>query len=259
MLETDDYTVKLDEALLIVEPKRPSPVIFSVPHDGLPLGDLSGFFKERKVGWRGRDKRVWRVMKDILLATRVNVVRGLLPRALVDYNRAWPIGINYYPRTQKEVHTALDDARLASAYKHYHATIDRLIEASIGNFRRGRVLLVDLHGFSKQPPYAPEGGYDLILGTGNRKSVPNGNIDQRLASYMTDRGYKVFLPKDISIGAEEDYYSADFTTRHHSEKHMVNVLQIEIASRFRISEGYEIGRKLSSDFADFIRCECLEL
>lgn len=253
MIQTESYSIQMENGLVIFETKEISPVLISIPHDGLPFQAFSGFFEPRKLGYRGRDLYVWPVAKDILVSANVNAIRGLMPRTLIDYNRAWPDGINYYPLTQKEVHTALDDMRLVQAYQHYHASIDRILERSIREFGKEKTLLIDLHGFSKQPPYAPEGGYDLILGTGNRISVPYGNIDEMLAENMTSRGYKVFLPKDTSLGPEEDYYSADFTTRHHSEKHDINVIQIEIASRFRKPGARELGQKLSRDFAEFIR------
>ncbi len=238
--------------LTVFEVKEGSPVTISVPHDGLPYCDLSGFFEPRKMGYRGRDKFVWPIAKDIILHAKANAVRGLMPRTLVDYNRAWPEGINYYPLTQKEVHTALDDVRLVEPYHHYHRTIDRLVKKSIKRFGREKTLLIDLHGFAKQPPYAPQGGFDLILGTGNRITIPYGDVDVRLADHMMRRGHRVFLPKDESLGEIEDYYSADFTTRHHSERHNINVIQIEVASRFRSHESRELGQKLSRDLADFI-------
>ena len=73
---------------------------------------------------------------------------------------------------------------------------------------------------------------------------------------MIDLGYTVFLPQDTSMGSVEDYYSADYTTRHHSEKHNVNVIQIEIASRFRKKDARELGQKLSLDLAGFLKKTC---
>ena len=257
MIENERYSLTMEEWSVVFEARKPSPVTISCPHDGLLLPEFSGLFEARKTGWWGRDLRVWRRIKDILLLTDVNSVRGLMPRALIDYNRAWPKGINYYPRTQKEVHTALDDAKLLNAYEYYHSSIDRILKESTTRFGREHVLLLDVHGFEKQPSYAPASGLDLILGTGNRASVPHGNIDEKLAHYMTERGYNVFLPEDMSIGPEEDWYSADFTTRHHSEKRGINVIQIEIASRFRIRGENQAGQKLSIALANFIKSNCL--
>jgi N-formylglutamate amidohydrolase len=214
--------------------------------------DLSGFFAERKIGYRGRDMHVWPIAKDIVQTYHASTIRGLLPRAFVDYNRSWPDPINYYPKTQKEVHTALDDVRLSRFYRYYHESISGMLGKSIDQFGKENVLLIDLHGFAKQPPYAPSQGYDLILGTGNRITIPHGDVDVQFAQYMCEIGYTVFLPQELSIGSEEDYYSADFTTRYHSETLNINVLQIEIASRFRKMESFEVGRKLAIDIAGFL-------
>lgn len=257
MIHTNDHVVSQENWLMVFKTKKPCPVIISVPHDGFPYRALSGMFEPRKIGYHGRDLNVWPIAKDVLIAANVNAIRGLLPRTLVDYNRAWPNAINYYPLTQKEVHTALDDERLALPYHQYHSTIDKLVERSNREIGKDKTLLIDLHGFAKQPPYAPEGGFDLVLGTGNRASIPHGNIDREFAEYMTKKGYKVFLPKDSSVGQIEDYYSADFTTRHHSEKHDINAIQIEIASRFRQKDSRELGKRLAKDIADFLRIYCL--
>ncbi len=253
MITTVSHIIKQENWSLVCESIKANPVIISVPHDGLITADLEGFFEKRKIGYRGRDLHVWPVAKDILQKYGVSAIRGLMPRAFVDYNRAWPNPINYYPLTQKEVHTALDDNRLVMAYEYYHNSLASLIGTSISNFDRDKVLLLDLHGFAKQPPYAPEGGFDLILGTGNRITIPYGDVDIKFAEFMTGLGYKVFLPKSCMLGPVEDYYSADFTTRHYSEKFNVNVLQIEVAYRFRRKEGFEIGQKLSLAFSDFLK------
>lgn len=252
MMPTENHLLTIQEGCMVIEAKKGNPVIISVPHDGILTNDLTGLFETRKTGCRGRDVHVWSIAKDILIQSGIHAVRGLMPRAMVDYNRAWPEGINYYPITQKEVHTALDDENLTPAYYHYHNTIDRLVGLGSRKFGKENVLLIDLHGFAKQPPYAPEGGFDLILGTGNRISIPHGNVDQEFAHFMRERNYKVFLPEAASLGKFEDYYSADFTTRHHSEKHKINVIQIEIASRFRASNALELGQKLAQDMADFL-------
>lgn len=258
MIESKGYAIQIENWAVTFEVIRGSPVIISVPHDGLLSSSLSGFFTERRIGHRVRDRSVWPVAKDVLTSALAHAVYGLMPRALIDYNRAWPEGINYYPLTQKETHTALDDARLVKPYHHYHRTIDRLVSASIQKFGGNRVLLLDLHGFKNQPAYAPEGGFDLILGTGNRTSIHHGEVDVALAQFMTNRGYRVFLPQDTAVGPVEDSYSADYTTRHHSEKHAVNAIQIEIAARFREQNAYAMGRKLSNDLAEFISSYCAE-
>lgn len=252
MITTDKHLLTLDNWCLLLKANKISPVTISVPHDGLITGDLLGFFIARKIGYSGRDRHVWPIAKDILINFPANALRGLMPRAFVDYNRAWPEAINYYPLTQNEAHTALDDERLVHVYKYYHDTLRQLIESSCEKFGQNNSLLIDLHGFKNQPPYAPEGGYDLIFGTGNRITIPHGDLDIRIAAFMRSRGYKVFLPESAMVGPIEDYFSADFTTRHYSERYDINVLQIEIAAKFRAPGASEIGQKLSKDISDFL-------
>lgn len=252
---TGIHSITTENACMIVEKITGSRVILSIPHDGLPTNSLSGLFEIRKTGYRGRDLYVWPLAKDILLKTGASAVRGLMPRAFVDYNRSWPKPVNYYPLTQKEVHTALEDSRLEEPYTYYHSTIDGLVGKSIKKYGKEKVILFDLHGFKRQPPYAPEGGYDLILGTGNRIAIPYGEVDREFTEFMRKREYTVFLPESLTVGREEDYYSADFITRHHSEKHGINVIQIEIAPRFRTRDGLEAGQKLAIDFAEFLNTQ----
>lgn len=256
MIKTDAYSIEMEKGILAFNPFNPSPVIISIPHDGMSAHEFHGIVQPRKVGHKGKDARVWPVVKDITRFVMVNTVRGLMPRQFVDYNRAWPEGINYYPKTQKDVHTALDDSRLIDAYYYYHQTIDEMVDKAKKNFSRDKILLIDMHGFSRQPQYAPQGGFDLILGTGNRVTIPHGDVDVRLADFMSAKNYEVFLPKHSCIGPEEDSYSADYTTRHHSEKHNINVIQVEIASRFRAKDAGSIGLKLSVDFAEFLTNNC---
>jgi N-formylglutamate amidohydrolase len=172
---------------------------------------------------------------------------------MVDYNRAWPQGINYYPNSQTEIHTALDDVAFLSAYHYYHSMLDYFLSRAAQNFGIERVLLIDIHGFKNQPPYAPAGGYDMILGTANKKNIPHGDVDDRLARCMTSLGYSVFLPEVAAVDAKEDCFVANYITQHHSTRHRINAIQIEIASRFRLPENREIRKKLSGDIAEFVR------
>ena len=220
-----------------------------MPHDrGFYPHDLLGFFEPRKKGAKGRDSHIWPIVKDILLRVRVNAVRGIFPRHFIDYNRS-PEGINYYPLSQKETETAFDDTRLKPFYDYYHQIIVNLLRKAIRTYGQEKCLLVDFHGFAKQPSY---GEYDLIFGTGNRITV-HSSIDQVLSDFFLARGYRVFLPVEETIGQQEDVYSADFTVRHYAEKFGIDAIQIEVAKRFRILEGKEIGQRLSIDIAAFFR------
>jgi len=226
-----------------------SPIVITVPHDrGFHPHDLLGLFKERGKGVKGRDIHIWPIVKDILLEVRVNAVRGLFPRHFIDYNRSLE-GINYYPVSNGEPQTALDDERLKPFYNHYHQQIANFLERTIRLYREKGCVLLDFHGFSKQPAY---GDYDLIFGTGNRITVKS-DVDKALANFLLTRGYRVFLPAQETLGQLEDMYSADYTVRHYAEKFDIDAIQIEVAKSFRVLEGKKIGRKLSADVAEFLR------
>lgn len=180
--------------------------------------------------------------------TEINAVRGLWPRGFIDYNRAWPVGINYYADPNRKPQIAVEDENLAIFYEFYHTRIDNIITHVINKFCVSSCLLLDFHGFTAQPPY---GEFDLILGTGNRKTIFFNDIDVLLYEFFSQKGYKVFLPREESQGRLEDEYAADFTTRHYAEKFGINAIQVEIHSKFRNREGEESGKKLSKDFAGF--------
>lgn len=229
---------------------RPSRAIITLPHDGLPKRDFEGLYTPREKGVLEKDMRVWPLVRDIFLECPVTVIRGLVSRKFLDYNRSFPEGISYdhYPPE-----TAMDDGRLLFSYEFYHQSISQAIEEAIAAHEIPNVLLIDFHGFTEQPPYAPEEGYDLILGTGNQVTIHHGEPDRRLAAFMSERGYKVFLPDPQDTGEVERWYSADFTTRHYAEKYGVNVIQVEVSDEYRQKDSQTIGKKLSSDIAEFLK------
>lgn len=227
-----------------------SPIVVTIPHDrGFHPSDFTGLFELRKKGVKGHDKHVWPIVMDIINNVNVNVVRGLFPRHFIDYNRS-PGGISYGKFSQTESETAFDDERLLQSYNSYHDRIVKFLMEAIQRYGSEKVLLVDLHGFIKQPTY---GEYDLIFGTGNRSTV-RSDIDKIFAHFMTARGYKIFLPTEsIMIIGQNDKYDADFTTHYYAEKFGIDAIQIEIAKKFRVLEGTETGQKLSADMADFLK------
>lgn len=247
-------TVTNENFCLTVRHEFPAHIILSIPHDGLISPDLAGLLEPRTQGVRGRDRHVWPIAKDILLkcvsrGMSVSAVRLLMPRAYVDANRPLPKHEVYDPDVQGQ--TALEDHRLVSIYNHYHAQLANLVQASIATSGPRDVLLLDLHGFGKQPAMAPPSGYDLILGTGNRATIPHGDIDQLFAWRMQDCGYKVFLPGEKSVHPKGDPYSAGHITRYYSQKYGINAIQIEIAPWFRSKEGMAQGKTLAENIALF--------
>jgi N-formylglutamate amidohydrolase len=178
-----------------------------------------------------------------------------MPRKYLDYNRSWPDPVNYYPKVNSSASTAFEEEKLATAYLRYHEMVESLLKVGADSFGNEQTLLLDLHGFSNQPEYAPQpDGYDLILGTGNRGSILYGDVDIVMGEYLTERGYSVFVPGVEPLkGQQEDCFVGDFTTRYHSRNSEVNAIQVEIANRFRNGDDAKIlGAKLARDLSDFV-------
>ncbi len=238
--------------------KKPSRVVITVPHDGMPNYKWPDKIRDRRKGVTGGDPGVWLIAKDILFGSKrlnirefISVVKGDIPRGMVDLNRSWPIPRSYYKGQKPQL--ALENSRYAPEYRQYHGTIGQLLEESINRYGKAGCLLIDLHGFAKQPDYAPKGGYDLILGTGNRTSIYYGDIDLAMGEYLRHKGYEVFVPGDKSATHQkEDLYAAEFTTRYYATKYKINAVQIETAHKFRDKkQGIGIGPQLSKDLASF--------
>ncbi len=250
MLENDTHSVSVQGWTEVLSAEQVSPIVMSVPHDGLSKPEFADLYNRRMTGHTGKDKHVWPFVWDIVKTCKASAVHGLMHRAYIDYNRAWPVGIKY-DDSPEEPHTALDDPKLVPAYKYYHEQITRLLNLAIASHHKEAVLLLDMHGFTNQPPYAPKNGYDVILGTGNRKTIPYNEPDRRLARSLEKRGYCVFLP-EIHQQAEE-YYSADHTTHFHSKNSEVNAIQIEISIRFRTMPGKTLGQQLAKDLGEILQ------
>ncbi|MDB5245492.1 MAG: hypothetical protein JWN90_597 [Parcubacteria group bacterium] len=261
MLRVDNGLFVSNENFCVtLEHREPSRVIISVPHDGLISNDFTGLFMSRAKGVKGRDKHVWPIVQDIVLnalgrTVQVDAVRLLMPRAYIDGNRELPSSDNLDPETQGQ--TALDDFRLTSVYRRYHGEIARLVQRSIHAFGIDQVLLIDMHGFGKQPDFAPQEGFDLILGTANRVTVPHADVDNRLAYYLRERGYEIFLPGSKPVRPQGDPYSAGHTTRFYAREYGINAIQIETCPKFRSRDGEVYGKQLATDISEFFVLEFL--
>jgi N-formylglutamate amidohydrolase len=229
--ETDiGYRVFSENQVLIFEPMGDANVIITISHDGLPPGDFFGFWPKRKTVEFGSDKYVWRIAKDILAEAEAYAIRGLFPRFLVDYNRPPEI-----------------DNKLVSSHNSYHEAIFSFIRM-IRESNAGPLLL-DLHGFSRQQ-FAEE--FDIILGAKNRVTVKS-DIDFRLAGFLREKGYRVFLPEEDNPDKNRSHYNGGFTVCHYSQEFGIDAIQIEIARHFRTKAGEERGKKLAHDLAEFIK------
>lgn len=216
-----------------------SPVLLTVPHDGMAARNFKSFLPHRNNDITLHDWATWSIVSDMLDACDANVVRGMLPRTIVDYNRS--------PAEAFE-HTQASDS-----YSAYHALIGRALSSMRQTHPEDRILLLDVHGFVKQPVYAPEGGYDIILGTGNRSTIAHGEPDRELSDFLIKLGYQVFLPSASPVRPEGDVLNGRYTVRHWSRKLRVNCIQLEIARQFRERDAKELGQKLAIDLATFIR------
>lgn len=239
--------------------KEPSRVIISVPHDCLMAESLRGLFMVRTNGVHGRDRHVSVFSSEIVVkafdrGVRVDAVRFLMPRSFVDANRRKSIDEADLGFTSDEV--AFDDPLLEDVYDSYFGELSRLVKRSKDAFGKDNILFIDLHGFSRQPKIAPPEGFDLILGTASRRTVPYGEVDRYFAEYMGQCGYRVFLPQETPVVlGEEDPYSAGHTARWIFSEYGVNALQIEISRVFRERGNSEQGKKLTADIAAFLsRC-----
>lgn len=234
---------------VVLSYRQPSRVIISVPHDTLVAGDFYQVFKPRQTGVTVRDLYVWPIANEVVhlshgLGVSVDAIRFLMSRVYVDVNRALTKELNLDPDAQDQ--TALDDQSLVPVYEHYHNELAKLVERSIDKFGSENILLIDLHGFGK------ELGYDLILGTANRSTIPHGNPDINLAEFVENKGYSVFLPGIKPISPEGDPFDAGQTTRWYAKHYGINVIQVEIFSSFRKKGSEEKGKRLAVDLSEFL-------
>ncbi|HWQ60345.1 MAG TPA: N-formylglutamate amidohydrolase [Candidatus Fimivivens sp.] len=199
---------------------------------------MSGLLNTREKGLTLRDSNVWPLVRDILIGCPANAIRGMIPRGFVDYNRSYE--------------HALEDTALRVPYETYHRNIECLLQTAIGSHGKEQCLLLDVHGFGDQPRYAPPEGYDIVLGTNNRSSIRYGEPDRNLAEFLASLGYRVFLPSERTIDSRPDALNGGFTTSRYSNLFGVNVIQIEIARKYRTKEGTALGKRLASDLAAFL-------
>jgi len=241
MFEMDNHHCFYVSSPVRFQSKKISPVIISIPHDSITHdSDWEGILSFREKGIVGRDKHTWPIVRDILSSTnKVSVVRGIFPRSVIDYNRS----------QSDSDSPAWTDPRMQHFFSYYHSAIAAFIEKAQSIFEKHKCLLLDIHGFCTQP--FKEMDFDIILGTRNKETIKfNSDIDDRLAFFLKSRGYRVFVPQEEKVPNEK--YSGAFTIQYHSEKSEISAIQVEIAKKFRVKQGKEIGVRLSKDLADFI-------
>jgi len=228
-----------------------SPIIITVPHGGLSQAYaswLENFFQTRQTIssasplkdlsasetiCTGGDQNIWHIAADILKVYSANAIMGLLPRAYVDYNRFTP-------------EIAYADQRLESYYTYYHERIGQLIQKLL--LIHQKVILLDLHGFAKQPIEGRT--FDLIIGTNNGETTPN-KFDVQIYDRLKSE-YQIFCAGCDGWPKESEAYKGDTTNLHYHRKYGVDSLLLEISPRFRnptIENSREKGIKLAGDLA----------
>lgn len=233
-----DFAAGIDNYTQTLTARKSSRVLLTVPHDGVCGLELEPFVPCRTGGNINHDMGVWPIVRDILGAHPANVVRGLLSRRYVDYNRA--------------PEDAYETPQMAAPYDRYHGSIYVQLRQMLQCFAASDLLLIDAHGFRNQPSYAPNEGFDLILGTGNRTTIHHDEPDRALAAFLMMRGYKVFLPETNTCRGRYDNLNGGFTVRTVARELRINSVQIEIARRFRVRDAAVVGTRLSADIAAFL-------
>ena len=259
-------TVSNRDFTVVLSHQKPSRVIISVPHDCLIATDFANMLQSRRNGETVRDLYVWPIVNDIVWhclrsEMKIDATRFLLSRAYVDVNREREGEQNLCSDTLGQ--TAFDDPNIAIVYEQYHGELERLIGRSVYEHGAESILLLDMHGFSKQPSFVCDWGgtdryspFDLILGTANRTTINHGEVDRQFASFMAKKEYAVFLPEEKPMLPGGDPYSAGHITRLYVRKYGINAMQIEISSTFRRTDirkdAKEMGQKLAQDIAEFL-------
>ncbi len=236
-------TIANHDFVMTLSPLQPTPLIISVPHDGLPAHEHEHVFRKRSAGIHGRDLHTWPIAKDIAVHTPVHIVRGMLHRSFVDYNRS----------DRNDDEPAYEDLRLKHYYDAYHETLAATVGEVVHHYDKSNVLLIDLHGFKHQPSH---GTYDLIYGTRYRTTV-HGDIDYRSAALLRAQGYTVFVPSESPvIPGEPDRYNGRFTVEHYAAEFGINAVQVEIASHYRRRETAAAGKQLATYLAQAFGHSC---
>jgi len=202
------------------------PLIITIPHDG-DLSELDGVQLPYQSSQGKRDLAVRKIGYEIyhFMAER--------------YGKT-PIFINQL------VHRRRMTPQIT---EFYNDIVMKTLKSSI---YQKNLLFIDLHGCTKQPYF---GTYDLIAGTAHRRTVKESTLDYDLEAFLTQRGYKVYIPSVIPKEGEVWGATLERTLMQKMLRanlpHVVG-MQIEIARWFRTPEdnGIAKGTKLSSNLAD---------
>ncbi len=192
-------------------PDRVPQVIVTVQHNGMSDSVFDGQFVKRSEDAKN-DLGVISLAMCLYRKAypHIGIVYNQVPRRFVDTNRD--------PEDRLEWMRPFADPKLAPYFFGFHGTVEKMITESAETYGK-KVCLLDLHGFAKQPLYAPKDGFHVILGTRNRRSVKTGpdghmlspdlwiDLDRRLAESLASQGLSVFCPE------YEPYYQRQWLKR----------------------------------------------
>ncbi len=202
------------------------PLIITIPHDG-EFTELDGVKLPHQLTQGKRDLAVRKIGYEIY-------------HFMADRYGKTPIFINQL------VHRRRITPQIAQFYD------ETVMEALKSSIYQKSLLFIDLHGCTKQPYF---GTYDLIAGTAHRRTVKESTLDYDLEAFLTQRGYRVYIPSVIPKEGEVWGATLERTLMQKMLRanlpHVVG-MQIEIARWFRTPEdnGIAKGTKLSSNLAD---------
>lgn len=251
-----DYVFKEDNFVWELRPKKPTRVILSVAHDGLPSTDFLGLTSRAK--WEDshmnlenglRDTCVWAIAKKIAGQVPVSVVRGMLPRSEVDYNAPWSdeadkisdleLRAKLYPNAKLE----------KTLWTSYYYKLDSAISRSIDDFGyKDKVVLLDLHGIQQC------GWNDIVLGTDFGQTVKFGN-DKCLEGYLREEGAcRVYRHDAVAAHyhINSPYQGGNIIKQCH-RNHEVDCIQVEIEAAFRNTAMVHRMNRLVDAFVWFIK------
>lgn len=221
--------MKITQENFVLSVETISPVVISIPHDGLQKEGLLSAFKQRAKGVMGREQHVSTIANDVnRYAPVASIVRGLLPRAVCDYNR---------PEEGVE-DVAYVDEGVGMYYRAYHEQIASLLQRARAQY--GKARLIDLHGYT-----GPTAG--LVLGSRNGSTCRDG-YDRRALEFLENYEHCGVFAHIARVG--ERFSGGHTVARHASEK--VSALQIEIDSWYRDNDAQERGRVLSAILSQLI-------
>jgi N-formylglutamate amidohydrolase len=211
------------------------PVVLSIAHGGDFVPPLTPKLVSRTQGITTEDKGVRGLVSEICAPRQLSLVSLFLPRVILDPNRSIDVMRGSLSRTQRQKDPPFADPRLDAVFHRYHKSVSALLRGAMSTFG-SRATLFDLHTFGTQPPYAPTGGFDVILGTGNRRTISKGEPDRKLAGFLRQHGYVVFLPEAEPVFATGDWFSGGFGVLYQAETLQVNTVQVEVTETIACDE-----------------------